>query len=108
MTNAEIAAAQDSFVQMATKLRALGATKVSVVASAVALVAEFAPEAPYQTQPSVTVVPIGGPSAREHALRVAKEKADYALYEGEKLTAEDKERRAGYADLRELVTGEGT
>lgn len=103
MSDADIAAAQANFVVMCAKLRALGATKVSAGAYS----AEFARDAPYQATPNVTVVPIGGANAREHALRVAKEKADYAMYEGEKLTAEDKERRAGYADLRELVTGEG-
>lgn len=95
-------AEQDSFFALCEKLRALGATKVS----AGAYTAEFARDAPYTAPANVTVVPIST-GAREHAAKLAKEKANYAMYEGEKLTEEDKVRRAGYADLRGLVTGEG-
>jgi len=104
VTDAEVQAAQDRFVAMCEKLRSIGATKVV----AGGYEAEFASTAPVpqQQQPTVLRIPVGLGERVPIEQSKPETEEPFELYPGEKLTAEDKERRRNQREIMKAVTGE--
>lgn len=88
------------FVDLCTKLRAMGATEVR----AEQFRAVFAPA---MSMPSVSVSPVPAPAVTVTRVQLGPKPPEEKLeaFEGEQLSEADKERRRGYRRLAELEGG---